>query len=54
MVFLETWMDPDMIILNELSQKVKDKYYMITLIGEILKKRIQMNLFRILKQPHTL
>ena len=30
--FAATWMDIDMIILSELSQTEKDKYYMISLI----------------------
>ena len=30
--FAATWMDLDMIILSELSQTEKDKYYMISLI----------------------
>ena len=31
----ETWMDLDIIILNEVSQTEKDKYHMISLICEI-------------------
>ena len=30
-----TWMDLEIIILNEVSQKEKDKYHMISLICEI-------------------
>ena len=30
-----TWMDSEMIILNEVSQTEKDKYPMISLIGGI-------------------
>ena len=33
-----TWMDLDIIILNEVSQTEKDKYHMISLICGILKK----------------
>ena len=32
MTFAATWMDPEMIILSELSQKEKDKYHRISLI----------------------
>ena len=30
--FAETWVDPEIIILSEISQKEKDKYHMISLI----------------------
>ena len=32
MPFAATWMDLEIIILNEVSQTEKDKYYMISLI----------------------
>ena len=32
MPFVSTWMDLEIIILSEVSQKEKDKYYMISLI----------------------
>ena len=32
MPFAATWMDLEMIILSEVSQKEKDKYHMISLI----------------------
>ena len=32
MPFAVTWMDLEIIILNEVNQKEKDKYHMITLI----------------------
>ena len=32
MPFAATWMDPEMIILSEVSQVEKDKYNMISLI----------------------
>ena len=32
MPFAAIWMDPDIIILNKVSQKEKDKYHMISLI----------------------
>ena len=31
MPFAATWMQPEMLILSEVSQKEKDKYYMISL-----------------------
>ena len=40
-----TWMDLEIIILSEVSQKEKDKYHMISLTCGILKKMIQVNLF---------
>ena len=33
--FAATWMDLEIIILSEVSQKDKDKYHMISLIGGI-------------------
>ena len=41
--FAVTWMDLEIIILNEVSQKEKDKYSMISLTGGIW-NRTQMNL----------
>ena len=35
MPFVATWMDLDIIILSEVSQTQKDKYYMISLIRGI-------------------
>ena len=35
MPFAATWMDLGVIILNEVSQKEKDKYHMISLISGI-------------------
>ena len=35
MPFAATWMDPEIIILSEVSQKEKDKYHMISLIRGI-------------------
>ena len=35
MPFAATWMDLDIIILSEVSQKEKDKYHIISLICEI-------------------
>ena len=38
MPFAATWMDPEIVILSEVSQTEKDKYHMISLICGILKK----------------
>ena len=38
MPFAATWMDLDMVILSDVSQKEKGKYHMISLICGILKK----------------
>ena len=43
MPFVATWMDLEIIILNKVSQKEKDKYYMISLTYRILNMR-QMNI----------
>ena len=32
MIFAATWMDLEIIVLSEVSQKAKDKYHMISLI----------------------
>ena len=32
--FVTAWMDLESIMLNEISQEVKDKYHMISLISE--------------------
>ena len=53
MPFAATWMDPEIIILSEVSQTEKDKYHMLSLICET-KKMIQMKLFTKLKQTHRL
>ena len=39
------WMNLGIIILNEVSQTEKSKYYIIALLCGLLKKMIQMNLF---------
>ena len=39
MPFAATWMDLEIIILSEVSQIEKDKYLMMSLICEILKKK---------------
>ena len=38
MTFAATWMDLEILILNEVSQTAKDKYHMISLICGISKK----------------
>ena len=48
---LALWMDPESIILNEVSQAEKDKYYMMSLICGI-RKIVKMNLFTKQKQTH--
>ena len=39
MLFAATWMDLEIIILSEVSQTEKDKYHMISLTCELLKKK---------------
>ena len=43
MPFLATWLELETLILNEVSQKEKEKYHMIPLISGI-QYRAQMNL----------
>ena len=50
-LFGSTWMDLQVIILSEVSQIEKDKYYMISFICRII-KIIQMNLFTKQKQTY--
>ena len=38
MPFIATWMELESLILSEISQKEKDKYYMISLISKIWHK----------------
>ena len=49
--FAATWMQPEIIILSEVSQKEKDKYRMISLICGIY-NMTQMNLSTKQKQTH--
>ena len=53
MPFATTWMDLEIIILSEVSQTEKDKYYIILLLCGIL-KMIKMNLSTKEKQTHRL
>ena len=53
MPFIATWMNPEIILLSEVSQKEKDKYHMISLIRRI-QKMIQINLFTKQKQTYRL
>ena len=45
MPFAATWMNLEIVLLSEGSQKEKDKYCVIFLINQIYKEVIQMNLF---------
>ena len=45
MPFEATRMDLEMIILSEVSQKEKDKYYVVSLMWNLILKIIQMYLF---------
>ena len=51
MLFAATWIDLEFIILSEVSQKEKYKYYMISLACGI-KNIIQKNLFTTQKLAH--
>ena len=51
MPLVATWADLPIIILSEVSQTEKDKYHRISLICELFRKMIQMNL--ITKQKQT-
>ena len=53
MPFAATWMDLEIVILNEVSQTEKENYHMISYVQN-LKKMIQMNLFTKRKQTHRL
>ena len=44
MSFAETWMDLEIVILNEVHQTQKGKYHMKSLISEIQQEIMQMNL----------
>ena len=35
MAFAETWMEPETLILSEVSQREKDKHHMLSLISGI-------------------
>lgn len=51
MPFVATWMQLEILILNEVSQKEKNKCYMISLLWGI-ENRTQMNLSIKQKQTH--
>ena len=51
MPFVATWMDLEIIILSEVSQKEKDKYHVISLICGI-QNRMKMNIPTKQKQTH--
>ena len=44
MPFAATWMDPEIVVLSEISQTEMEKYRMSSLLSRILKERTQMNL----------
>ena len=44
MPFAATWMEPEIIILSEVSHTEEDKYHMISLICGIFKKMVQIKL----------
>ena len=46
MPFTVTWTDLEIVILNEVSQTKKDKYYMIPLIHGILKNDIKKPIYK--------
>ena len=50
MPFVTIWMDLEIIKLGEVSQTQKYKYHLISLIYEILKKKIEINFFTEQKQ----
>ena len=54
MPFAATWIDLGRVILSEVSQTEKEKYHITSLIYEILKKMIQINLFTEQKETHRL
>ena len=43
MPFAATWMDLEIVILNEVNQTEKDKYHKTSLICRIYRKKIQIN-----------
>ena len=53
MQFVATWMDLELVILSEVSQKQKDKYHMTSFICTIYKETIQMNLLTKQKDSQT-
>ena len=44
MPFAATWMDLELVILSEISQKQKEKYHMTFFICATYKEMIQMNI----------
>ena len=43
--FAETWMDPETVIQNEVSQKEENKYHILTHTYMEFRRMVQMNLF---------
>ena len=54
MLFAATWMDPEIVILSEVSQTEKEKYLMTFFICGIKKEMIQMNLPTKQRETHQL
>ena len=52
--FATTWMDPEIVILSEVSQAEKEKHHMTFLIWGIEKEMRQMNLLIRQKETHRL
>ena len=52
MPIVATWMQPEIIIISEVSQKEKDKYHMISLVWGTL-NMAQMNLLTKQKETQT-
>ena len=54
MAFAATWMDLEVIMLNEITQTVRYTHHMLSLIYGILKKKDTMNLFSEQKETQRL
>ena len=54
MLFAATWMDPEIVILSEVSQTEKEKYLMTFFICGIKKEMIQMSLLTKQRETHQL
>ena len=54
MLFAATWMDPEIVILSEVSQTEKENYLITFFICGIKKEMIQMSLLTKQKETHQL